>query len=578
MKKVIRKAVAAVMALSMLMTFTACGKEKIDNDNIKISNLSQFKIVYSSKYEEWQMEEVKVLQDVIEHLTGKKIDAVSDETEKGEHEIILASSKRETHVSNTVKGFKSELDYVISVAEGNIVLGGNSYYGDMRAVYDFVNNYLGYDDLEGKYIQEQNKDAEKKDKSDDEKAEDDAEEQKKIEEIKGTKTVLYTEPLYDIVVENPGEYPFAEVKNVKLLSDASFNLVKLDTMKFNSETIRTYSKWCARFGVRILQQAVYNIRTNKFVTNEEEFMSTCPIVYGHIVNIIGADGLAGVDIGDVYKEQYSKYGWKIVANFSSSTYDEESEESPFKEIFDNKDAYKSIDVISLNHDISFGNTGGFREDFKHLNVIDQFKKMADRNGSEFWFSAYSGKKYNEKMYQWDAYIGLAFGANGIKYSTLKKAVLLNDDYSKTKNYEIAKLANEEILSVVEASSYNDYKYIGADSIGYSELDNFGVINDPYEKFNEKISFNDKYVKNPYTVGCFEAKDGSGKIAYMFVNIAELQDGGSISLPVPFNVNAKKVTLIKANEKTDLIKDETGLFEGYYKLSAENGKGAFIVVE
>ena len=97
MKQIFRKTVIIFVLLSMLFVIPACGGS--GSDKIAVSDLGKYTIVYPAEYQDWQMEEVVLLQNVIEHITGKKIAAVPDTEAEKSREIILASSSRQTAVT-----------------------------------------------------------------------------------------------------------------------------------------------------------------------------------------------------------------------------------------------------------------------------------------------------------------------------------------------------------------------------------------------------------------------------------------------------------------------------------------------
>ena len=136
----------------VLSVMTSCTPQPSPTEKgVQVSELADYTIVYPSEYTEFRMDIVSELQDVIEHLTNVRINAIPDTEPEAEKEIILASSKRTTSFDAEIDDFASRMDYIVAKDNDNIVLGGQNYYSDMRAVYDFMSNYLGYDSLEGTY-------------------------------------------------------------------------------------------------------------------------------------------------------------------------------------------------------------------------------------------------------------------------------------------------------------------------------------------------------------------------------------------------------------------------------------------
>ena len=171
-----KRAICLILLTVMLILSTACGVaptaeatppgeitvesptpglEEYPVEKVSISDLREYVIVYPSYYDEYRMGEVYILRDAIKNVTGYALDVISDGEEKREHEIIIASSTRENGIECSIEKFESGLDYAVGVRKGNIVLGGNNFYADMRAIYYFINNVLGYNDIDDIYSEPQ---------------------------------------------------------------------------------------------------------------------------------------------------------------------------------------------------------------------------------------------------------------------------------------------------------------------------------------------------------------------------------------------------------------------------------------
>ena len=556
MKKLFSKIMTALLAFSMLAMLPACGPTPNANNGIKTSDLNKYTIVYPASYEDWQMEEVTLLQKAIKHVTGSDIVAVPDTNEEKDNEIIFASSSRQTKLKEQTQSLASEMDYIIAVSDGDIILGGRSYYGDMKAAYDFINNYLGYNDLEDSYGEAK-------------------------AEISGTETKTYTEPAFTIMVANPGKYPFSCAKDVKVMADAGFNMTKLDVTNFSPESFRTYAKWCARFNVRIIQKSVYNVKTKSFAINEQDFAVNNPIIYGHYARYETKSDLLDMysEMCDIYKENYSQYGWKLVMNLSIDG--EAISGAVYDEAINNNALFKNADVISAKAYFGTG-TGSYSRQNSWLEYIRQFKNIAQRNGNDMWMTIASNDSRMDgefqkiqNIFRWNAYIGLCFGVNGVEYSLYKRGNVINDDYSKGPRYDDIKEINEELLKMSEA--YLQYEHIGVYTVDPNEdNDPFIQIQNPYTDFDNVIT---EFIpapgfESPVLFGCFKSKDSDNKYAFAAVNLAPLTENKTIAPPSSFALNAKNVTIYTNGDPTELALAKTG----YYPVAIANGSGIFITVE
>ena len=133
----IKKITSVLLALLMLLSFTACNSMPTPTtspstdileptqtpqitpapdypdypvETLDISNLSEYVIVYPSYYDEYRMYEVNLLRDTIKNVTGSELELISDDENEHEHEIILASSSRENGVEESIEMFESGLD------------------------------------------------------------------------------------------------------------------------------------------------------------------------------------------------------------------------------------------------------------------------------------------------------------------------------------------------------------------------------------------------------------------------------------------------------------------------------------
>ncbi len=564
-----KKIIAVLTVLISLLTFASCNTaltESIQPENTPISteppiqtqqpevtvDLSKYTIVYPAGYEDWQMEDVKFLQEAIKKTVGIYIPVISDAEAEVENEIILASSTRQTKASTQIAEFASELDYIVSYKDNDIVLGGKSYWADMRAIYDFTEHYLGYDEVNDKIIE-------------------------RTGNLINDKIVNYEDPSFTTMAGNLGKYPFLNAGDVKTMAEAGFNMVKLDISKFDISSFRTYAKWCARYNVRILQRTIYDIKTNEFNVNDIEFSKDCPIIYGHYARVeYEINNLEMYDeMCTVYKNTYSDIGWKFVLNFDGvMEYD-----TLYATAFENKDLFKDADVISITEDLGYGQYD-LRVDYSKLDCINKLSGIAHRNGLEVWFNVACTNgiippetKSIPNYYRWNSYMALAFGATGIQYEQYRRGNVVNDDFAKGIRYDDIKTINFEMLAVGEV--YAEYELLGVQVYfqKYDEL--FGEIQDQYTEFPALKSFvASSGTGTPFIFAYMKAKDGSDKYAMVVVDITEVDKIATVSPAHSFEFTKNNVLYYKDGVATEPTKNTAGAF----KIAIRNGCGAFITIE
>lgn len=559
MKNTLRKTIASLLMLSMLVMLPACGPTPTPSDDaangIKLSELGKYTIVYPASYEEWQMEEVTLIQKAVKHVTGSDISAVPDTEAEKDNEIIFASSNRQTSLSEQINALANDMDYIVAESNGDIILGGKSYYGDMRAAYDFVNNYLGYNDLDDIYG--------------------DA-----AQTISGTSTNTYKEPAFTIMVANPGKYPFSCANDVKVMADAGFNMVKLDSYKISTEDFRSYAKWCARFGVRIVLKSVYNIKEKTFDSTNLDVALSCPMMRGHHARYEEATYAYELysEMCDVYKETYSKYGWKLVMKLESET-----DTEPFNAILENKGIFKNADIICISNDALNNVFGGYyTRSYERLDILNKLKTIATRNNNELWMAVTtstatmsSDMAKAPNAFRWNAYIALGYGVTGIEYSLYKRGNVINDNYTKGTRYDDIKAINDELLKMSEI--YTQYESLGIYTVDQSgENDPFYNINEPYTGFGNVITefISSPGYSSPTLFGCFKSKTEDNKYAFVAVNLDSLTELSVIYPPSSFKLNGETVTLYDNGDATVQTLAKTG----YYVISISNGAGVFVTIE
>ncbi len=580
MKGIFKKAVAFVLLLTMLCSISACAPgDPVADGVVMPSELAAFTIVYPADYTDSELDEIRLLQNVIHHITGSYVPVVPDTETPATNEIILASANRTTGVSETVKAFTSELDYVIALDGNNIVLGGKGYYGNMRAIYDFINNYLGYDDLNDTYADP-------------------------TAQIKDTKTAIYTEPALTISVQHEGARPFSSAKDVKVMADAGFNMVRLDTSRFEPELYYDYTKWCARFGVRVLQRSVYSIKNRDFYVNDLEYSINNPIIFGHWAKYEASiDDIATYnDMCAAYAEKYEQYGWKLVMTAPAQkdnyleqyisaeegrdpiTYekdengdwvlDEEGNRIPLPPVENTREKNIFNGAAILNADIGFGKGAPSESrDETRVNEFNKFMQLAKRNNRELWATISAGDIIGKatNAYKWQSYLVLAYGVTGIEY-TAYRGVLVNNDFTVTDEYEIIQKVNLELLALAE--TYRKYELVGMTIVNPVFDDSFSVLDAADNSILEHIQFTPISTEKPYLLSCFKEKDGE-KYAAVIVDLSEVETGTSVSPASGVKIGDSAVSYYRDGVLTDA---KLSAATGAYSVYVMNGSGAFAFVK
>lgn len=552
------------------------------NESVNSADLVNYTIVYPAGYSEHRMKDVYLLQDTIEKVFGTKPNAVPDTAEKNEKEIILVSGSRDSGVSDTLEMLNHGIDYVIGVRNGNIVLGGNNHYADMNAIYAFINNYLGYDDVYGTYSEPKS-------------------------EITNMFVYEYEVPDFTMMCGNFYGSPYTEKFAVKDVHDAHFNLFMMgpQTSRHTKESMLDLLDWCVRFELRVMfnigveygedpatADKKGNISSDLAMINPEtekaeayDIIELCgdnPMIWGHYLADEPTESRweALAIAARNYKAKYEQYGWKLFLNFTGAPVQLEE----YTE-------FDKIDIIS--HDNYF--EMGYREknpDFDKPGLLDGvhygndklhcwevFGDTARRTDKEFWsyVMAYYLDRFNtEKMLPWSSYIQLCFGVDGIAYFSYEGWVV-DGGFNKINEYwTYSQTANKGSVFVGE-KLVDEYNYLGTYNINVKPSDRWAYLESPYRGFGDVITDVVTPDKNtPYLVGCYDKKDGDGN-AFMIVNIETL-DWNSYAETAPeyvkLKINGDDVHFYLDGEEQVVEKDA----DGYYNVNLANGYGWFVTVD
>ena len=571
-----KKYVGAVLTAALLCSMTACSPSA-KSKTVSVDELSSYTIVYPQSYKEWQMTEVELLRDIIEHITGTRINAVPDSEPEAKHEIIFASSTRKTSYESEIDAFASRMDYIIAVDGDDIVIGGQNYYSDMRAAYDFINNYIGYDDIEDEYSEPQ-------------------------KQITGLNTTIWKKPELYLMGSNLSCGPFSEVWHVKDFADCNFNLLQISQQMYTDTGVRDVATWCARFGIELFYYPATDRESKQVIIPCEEDLIENPAVWGlYIVdepssteqNIFWSTVVANA------KERFDKYGWTVYVNTFFSTVNTVNGIDPETGEWNDGKTWEKYysDLSVLSYDAyPYQSKFQWRDRYTCL-VWEQASKLAKKLDQELfiYIDAYNltNRGYCDKMFRTHAYLCMCFGADGIEYfqygdaspyydreGDWTKGSLVNYDYSKNEYYYDAQKVNGELKKLMPI--YAQYENVGAYAINPKEEDNSSYLADPYYEFGVIEDVNDDLNEQTfgepvtYLVGCFEKKEGDGK-AFILMNFEPLTDysyGMDFTFPLKLKINGKKVTCYKGGEPVVMEPDE----DGYYSFKMFNGECVFVTVD
>lgn len=157
----------------------------------------------------------------------------------------------------------------------------------LKGIYDFINNILGYNDVDDIQGEVRN-------------------------EIKGVDYKLYKEPVFLISAHNGGVSGLNEKRAIRDMADANFTVAMIDGNWHTNEEILEAAKWCARYNMLIMVSR-YGILND--ILND--MLSDCPSVYSTIEvdEPVPEKFKQAAEQVNEYIAKYGRYGWKPFLNF-----------------------------------------------------------------------------------------------------------------------------------------------------------------------------------------------------------------------------------------------------------------------
>ncbi len=577
-----KKIILLITVLLSLTVLSSCTEAKRSDD----PDLSDYTIVYPADYSEWKMTEVKLLKEVIEENSGKEIRIIPDSEETTGKEIILGSTTRKTKYSDTINGFDNAMCYVIGRDEDNIVLGGQNYYSDMRAIYDFIENYLGYDDLTENYGQPVTK------------------------TLDTENITLWEQPSHHIMGTSMSGNHFTHEYQIKDFADCNFNLLWISSAMWTSDhkyedtfdygEVRDVAKWCAKYGIEIvIQPNVFPLgytadfsKCQVFICDHEEDVIENPCVFGlYVVDEPQEDVMQfRKEELEYCKEKYGQYGWKFYITVYSPWYPSIPEEEQYLYCRLWEEYLYECDALSFD-----GYMGHLKSrNIDYCYILETYSSLARELGQEFYYYiecfGMGQKNLNyTKVLRNNAYFGLCFGSTMTEYFQYGDAgaadapewaggSLINKDFSiNHEYYDYAQKVNEEILKVTDI--LKDYEFVGTYTSNTLDEPILRLAN-PYEHPEEYATDYLASVWNtPIVFGCYENRE-NGKKALIVLNFEEINDTpykeDKDSLYLVFEVskeNAGKVVIYREGE----IFEPDGVMDNKISIPFGNGSAYLFII-
>lgn len=534
----------------------------------EIRALGDYTVIYPETYENpRQMAEVELLCDVIEELSGKKPSAVSDGRASltGKNYIIFASSHIKTEFDDTLAALECEMDYVICTdKDKNIILGGKTYYSDMRAAYDFINNYLGYDDIDDIYTQP-------------------------TKNIDGSFVYVYEKPSFLIIAHNAAHNVFTK-SVIRDAKSACFNVMTVDKNFCTEAEYMDIGTWCVRFEMYFMGITLCDYDTCDVELYCEDYIIKNPMAkYAGIRDEPPTELLPTIQkMADNFNAKYSRYGIKCFVNHMMS--------GKVWDALENDGYLSNVPITGFDKYLKNYSSSDINI-IEYLGFLQKVKRVTDKNGQDFWMYLESYNLKNKgvtvqtsKTFRYTAYLAMCFGADAAGYFLYADATyytaegdwshgqLLEADFTPTKAWYDAKTTNEELekLSKIYYLYTNKTAYlVGPDEHGrFTPDDESKAYQGIIEEFLDRKG--NEVTNRNYLVGCFDKKDGDGH-AFIIMNLDELntvkyttERGETVKL----KINGENVTFYQGGEKIDVPVDENG----YYTPVMANGACIFVTVD
>ncbi len=534
--------------IEILNNFDISQKHNFPLRDLKICDIGieKFNIVYPDYYNAMQKNEIILISDLMYRATGYKINIADNSDENKNPNTIYIGTAGNNNISDI-----TGLTYKVKTENGNLYIGGNNFWADIKALYEwFIYGNLGY-------LQNGTFNC-------------------AVGVIGQTDLTVY-EKENPVTIEawcTSGK-PVNTEQMIKDIADANFTCANL-AVPANKSDLFNLLKWCAIYDLDILwfDSNVYG----KFEKADFDKMAEY-ITAPH-------------SLGFYLKDEPNSVDFDILAS-SSSAFSEVSDKLAFINLFPmyatneqlGNNSYKehiemyletvnpalcSVDIYPCN---SYGLYDGY---MKNLDIVATACRKKNTPLAVYIQSvsfAESKRTPTEQDIEWQSYCCLSFGASVIKYFTYItpissaedfKAALIDEELNKTDRWYYAQKVNSEIKYI--SSSLKDYKNIGAFSINCGNETKYLEFENQYD-FSSVIK--DIKCDNPLLFGCFEK---NGEYAFTIVNMTNLQSSKGIS---EVKVKTDKPLNVLNKNETKLINPDS---EGYVTIKLDVGDGVFCEIE
>ncbi|MDD4774217.1 MAG: hypothetical protein PHZ09_11565, partial [Eubacteriales bacterium] len=103
------------------------------------NNIGEYSIIYPASYTEYQKRDIALFRDIVYTGTGKRLEIADDSEENSSKLAIKIGTAGDSEFADY-----HPLDYHIMTDESGISIGGNNYYADIKGLYHFLYNIIGY--------------------------------------------------------------------------------------------------------------------------------------------------------------------------------------------------------------------------------------------------------------------------------------------------------------------------------------------------------------------------------------------------------------------------------------------------
>lgn len=516
-------------------------------------DISRFAIVYPNGYDKMQAADMQAFADEIKAATDGVELRVGTESEMSEteHEIRIGAVRGADYSE------LGDLDCRIAVKDGNIYLGGNNYYADIRAVYRFAREILGikYDgNFDETFVTLSSQD----------------------------NIVKWEKPA--VIINGwctHSEVPFNTEERFATAREAGFNMLSIWDRK--GQDLHNVLKWAAAYDIQLLFMdwylyGKYDLGDYSTATPEVAKYIKTPVVYGNY--LVDEPSLKDFDaIAQGKKDYEASTGKTAFINLfpkgaQASQLGCDSYEEYVRTYLDKvKPDMLYVDIYSLrarstSHDL-----------IENLSLIKDI--LREDKYSNISLGVYvQGIAFNADVrtpksddLHWQMYVALCFGVDSIGYFTYlpvlgQPSALLDLNGNTTAVWDGVKDVNTDLAAFVDV--YDTYEQVGV--FGFNCTEKITWV-----ELHEQIDFSDVITlegKDALLVGCFE--NGDGGHAFILSNQKNL-----LSFRRPYSeakvsvrlTKGKSLTVWQSGVSTTYTPDENGLIN----LVLERGEGVFCVV-